>query len=164
MSLMPERIFEDLLAKGLRAPQLPVVNRALIIAFGNRTKRIKRQALIEFQIDGVRYEHVFMIAPNLVPDAILGINFLKENNVVINLTEGRFKTRRDGSYCEHKFFCDSLPKNKVRIGLILNPTFQLNFSELQRQLGGKDYIVGAQTTNAIMPMQQQSQKELLSIL
>jgi predicted aspartyl protease len=93
ISLMPKRIFEDLLAKGLRAPQLPVVNRALITAFGSRTKRIKRQALIEFEIDGVSYEQVFMIAPNLVPDAILGINFLKENNVVTNLTEGRSKCK-----------------------------------------------------------------------
>jgi hypothetical protein len=55
ISLMPERIFEDLLAKGLKAPQLPVVNGALITAFGNRTKRIKRQALIEFKINGVSY-------------------------------------------------------------------------------------------------------------
>lgn len=37
-----------------------------------------------------------MTAPNVVPDAILGINFLKENNVMINLTEGRFKKQRDG--------------------------------------------------------------------
>jgi hypothetical protein len=48
ISLMPERIFEDLLAKGLRAPQLPVVNGALMAAVGNR---IKRQALVEFEID-----------------------------------------------------------------------------------------------------------------
>ena len=163
ISLMPERIFEDLLAKGLRAPQLPVVNGALLTVFGRRTKRIKRQALTEFEIDGVSYEQMFMIAPNLVPDAILGINFLKENNVVINLTESRFKTRRDGSDCEHEFFYGSLPKNKVGVGLISNSKFQLNFSELQRQSDGKENIVGAQTTHALIPMQQQSQKELLSI-
>jgi len=68
-------------AKGLRTQQLPVVSGDLITAF-ERTKRIKGQALIEFKI--VSYEQVFMLAPNLVPDAILGINFLKENNVVIN--------------------------------------------------------------------------------
>ena len=62
-----------------------------------------------------------MTAPNLVPYAILGIDFLKENNVVINLTEGSFKTRRDGLNCERKFFYDSLPKNKVGDGLISNP-------------------------------------------
>ena len=109
--LMPEGIFYNLLAKGLRAPQLPVVNGALITAFGSRTKTIKRRALIEFEIHGVSYEQVFIIALNVVPNAIFGIKFLKVNNVVINLTEGRFKTRRGGSDCEHKFFYDSLPKN-----------------------------------------------------
>jgi hypothetical protein len=104
-----------------------------------------------------------MIAPNLVPDAILGINFLKENNVVINLTEGSFETRRDGSDCERKFFYGSLPKNNVEVDLISNLNFQLNFSELQGQSDGKEKIVGAQTTHALIPMQQQSQKALLSI-
>jgi hypothetical protein len=31
---MPEGIFEDLLTKGLKAPQLPAVNGVLITAFG----------------------------------------------------------------------------------------------------------------------------------
>jgi hypothetical protein len=55
MSLTSEGIFVDLLAKGLTAPQLAVVNRVLVTAFGNGTKRVKRQALIEFEIDGVSY-------------------------------------------------------------------------------------------------------------
>ena len=136
ISLTPKGIFEDLLAKGFRVPQLPIVNGALITGLGNRTERIKRQALIEFEIDGVSYEQVFMIALNLVPGAILGISLLKENNVVINLIEGRFKMRRDGSDCEHKYFCDSSPKNRVGVGLISSPKFQLNFSELQKQSDG----------------------------
>jgi hypothetical protein len=41
ISWMPERVFENLLAMGLRAPQLPVVNGVLITAFGRRTKRKK---------------------------------------------------------------------------------------------------------------------------
>jgi hypothetical protein len=162
ISLMPEKNLEDMLAKGLRAPQLPVFNGALITAFGSKTKRIRRQALIEFEIGGVRYEQLFMIAPNPVPDAILGINSLKEDNVVINLTEGSFKTRRDGSDCEHKFLYGSLPKNKGEVGLISKPKFQLNFSELQGQPHGKENIMGVQTTRALVPLQQQSQKELLS--
>jgi len=87
-----------------------------------------------------------MIAPNQVPDAILGTNFLNENNAVISLTEGRFKTRRDSSDCEHKLFYDSLPKNKVGVGFTSKPNIQLNFSKLQRQSDGKNNTVGAQTT------------------
>jgi len=56
----------------------------LINACGNRTKRIKRQAVIEFEVEGVSYEQVLMIAPNVVPDAIFGINFLKENSHKLN--------------------------------------------------------------------------------
>jgi len=39
----------------------------------------------------------------------------------------------------------------------------LNFSELQRQLDGKENIADVQTAHALIPMQQQSQKELLSV-
>ena len=49
------------------------------------------------------------------------------------------------------------------VGLISNLKFQLNFSESQRQPDRKDYIVGAQTTHALMPMQQQNQEQLLNI-
>ena len=58
--------------------------------------------MIGFEVDGVSYEQVFMIAPNVVPVAILGVGFLQENNVVINFSDGRCKTRKDGSVCEHK--------------------------------------------------------------
>jgi hypothetical protein len=40
---------------GLREPQLPVVNGALITALENRTKRIKKLALSELEIDGFVY-------------------------------------------------------------------------------------------------------------
>jgi hypothetical protein len=93
-----------------------------------------------------------MTAAILVPYAILGIDFLKENNVVINLTEWSFKTRRDGWNCERKFFYDSMPNNKVGVRLIPNQKFQMNFSESQRQPDGKDYIVGAQTREVQPPV------------
>jgi len=52
ISLMSEGIVEDLLRNGLRAPQLPVVNGAVVRAFRNGTKKVKRLALFGFEIDG----------------------------------------------------------------------------------------------------------------
>jgi len=52
ISLILKGNIEDLLWKGLRAPQIPVVNGALITASGNGTKVIKGQAFIEYEIDG----------------------------------------------------------------------------------------------------------------
>jgi len=104
ISLMPERIFEELLTIGVKAPQLPVVNGALTTMFRNKTKGIRRQALIEFEIDGVKYEQVFMILPNLEPDAILGINFLQENDVMIDVARKCFRARKGEEDCTHSFF------------------------------------------------------------
>jgi len=53
-------------------------------------------------------------------------------------------------------------KNKVGVGFIPKPKIQLNFSKIQRQSYGKN-TVGARATLTLMFMQQQSQKELLSI-
>jgi hypothetical protein len=94
-----------------------------------------------------------MIAPNVVPGAILGINFLQENKVVKNIAKRRFETRRYSSNCETNF-CDSLPEDKIGVAVISNPVFQLNFPESQttKQLDGKDHRVGAQTTHALMPV------------
>ena len=104
-----------------------------------------------------------MIVAILVSEFILGINFLKECNVVINLTEVSFETRRDGSDCEQKFLYRSLRKNKVEVDFISKQKFQLKFSELKRQSDGEEIIVGVQATQALIPMQQESQKELFSI-
>jgi hypothetical protein len=88
------------------------------------------QAFIGFEIAGVSYEQVFMTVSNLVPDAVLGINFLQENIVVINSAERRFDTRLYSSNCEHNLY-DSLPKDKMGVALIPNPEFQLSFPESQ---------------------------------
>jgi hypothetical protein len=94
-----------------------------------------------------------------VLDAILGINFLKENNVVINLTEGHFMARRDGFDCECKVFFDTLPKNGVGVGFVSDPEIQLNLPDLQRYSYEKDEIVGMQTTIVLMLVELQGQKK-----
>ena len=46
---------------------------------------------------------VFMIVFNTVRGAVLRINLLQKNKVVINLAETRFETRRDDYNCEPNF-------------------------------------------------------------
>jgi hypothetical protein len=56
---------------GLQLLHIPVVNGVLISAWGSRTKRIRKQALIPIKIDDEMYEQVFMVAPQLLANAIL---------------------------------------------------------------------------------------------
>jgi hypothetical protein len=121
------------------------------------------QALIEFAIGGVSYEQVFMIAPNLVPYAILGINFLHENNFEMNLAKGSFRTRRNGSDYERKFSCGSLPKGEMGVGLVASPGVQLNLTELliTRRDDERVNTVRAETTKNITSMCEESQRAVL---
>jgi hypothetical protein len=91
-----------------------------------------------------------VIVSNLALDAIFGINYLEENNVVINLPEKLFETRRYNSDCERKFYV-SLPKDKMAVAIISNPEFHLKFPESQTiiQPDGKDHTVGAQTAHTL---------------
>ena len=75
-----------------------------------------------------------------MPEAILEINFLRKNNVVINLAEGRFEMRRDGSNCERKFCYDPLPNDQVAVDHISTPELQPRFPESKttKQTDGKE--------------------------
>jgi hypothetical protein len=105
----------------------------------------------------------FMIAPNLVPDAVLGINFLHKNNVEMNFAEERFGTRGNGSNYQRKFFYDSLPKGKVGVGLVARLEVESNLigSLTTRRKDGKNNTVGAETTETLISMRKESQRALL---
>jgi hypothetical protein len=45
---LTEKLYDQLVEARVSVPTLPLDNVALVTAFGRRTKRIKRQALIEF--------------------------------------------------------------------------------------------------------------------
>jgi hypothetical protein len=75
----------------------------LITAFGKRSKRIKSQALVEFEIGEELFEGVFLISPQLINSAIIGCQFLKEYGITINFERESISYSRDGSIKEHRF-------------------------------------------------------------
>jgi hypothetical protein len=47
-NILTEKLYDQLIGAGMAVPTLPLDNVALVMAFGRRTKRIKKQALIDF--------------------------------------------------------------------------------------------------------------------
>ena len=84
---------------------------------------------------------------------------------MINLAEGRFEMRRDGSNSEHTFCYDSLPNGKVAVDRISTPELQPKFPESQttKQPDGKEYTARAETAHAFICVQQQSRGNSLNI-
>lgn len=103
VNLMSERVYEKLIETGLQVPTLPVEGVVLVTAFGRRSKRIRRQALIEFSMGRDVFETIVLVAPQLNSDVILGCQFLREHGVTINFRSETFTYVRDGETREQMF-------------------------------------------------------------
>jgi hypothetical protein len=75
--------------------ELAVQNAVLVSAFGNKTKRIRIQAMMPIRINDIVVDHIFLISPQLLTQALLGMDFCQMNNVIINFPEQWFAMERD---------------------------------------------------------------------
>jgi hypothetical protein len=80
-SIMSEQLFSSLESKGVNFFRIPTTNCVLTTAFGRKSKRIKKQTFLEFDIDGDRYEQSAFVVPDLISDITLGADFLNENQL-----------------------------------------------------------------------------------
>jgi hypothetical protein len=62
VNLLSDRVYEQLAKVGLEIPVLPVENIILVTAFGKRSKRIRRQALLEFSISHDVFQTTLVIS------------------------------------------------------------------------------------------------------
>jgi hypothetical protein len=66
---------------------IPITWAVLISAWGNRTKKIKTQALVPFEMSGGYFEQKCIIALGLIADCILGGDFLGKFQVTFSFKD-----------------------------------------------------------------------------
>jgi hypothetical protein len=71
--------------------------------FGAKSRRITKQALLQFSIDSCTYEVVALVAPRLSTAVILGVDFLKQNRITVDFAESYFETRKGEVTTRHNF-------------------------------------------------------------
>jgi hypothetical protein len=79
---------------GIEILTLPISNCVLEAAFGAKSRRITKQALLQFSIDGCIYEVVSLVAPSLSMEVILRVDFLKQYRIMVDFAESYFETRK----------------------------------------------------------------------
>jgi hypothetical protein len=84
VSLMTEELYYRLKSEGVKSLELGVQNAVLVSAIGSKTKRIRTQAMLPLCIDGIVLDHIFLISPLLLTQALLGVDFCRLNNIVID--------------------------------------------------------------------------------
>jgi hypothetical protein len=65
----------------------------LVSAFNNKSKRVKKQALLEVNIGGTKLDQVVLLSVQLLTEAILGLEFLINYEAEICFPERRITPR-----------------------------------------------------------------------
>jgi hypothetical protein len=96
VNLVAEKVYDQLIEAGMSIPELPLENVALISAFGTKTRRIKKQSLLEFCIGEDKFECVFLVSPQLINPVILGASFASEYGISIDFRVNASIMREEG--------------------------------------------------------------------
>jgi hypothetical protein len=81
INLVTESMYSILMESGVEIPTLPVESVVLITAFGKKSNKIRKQALLEFNLGEDKFEANFLLSPQLINEAILGCQFMKEYGI-----------------------------------------------------------------------------------
>jgi hypothetical protein len=65
ISLLTEELYRNLRSESVEDLELGVQNAVLVSAFGNKTKRIRVQAMMPVRFDDSVMDHIFLISPQL---------------------------------------------------------------------------------------------------
>jgi hypothetical protein len=100
---MSEELFNSLLEMGLKFLHIQVTNFVLSSAWLSKSKKIKKQAWIEYKLGDDQFELNLMTAPQLATDVIFGADFLNDFDVVLDFSNCSFVTRHEDVVRKHRF-------------------------------------------------------------
>ena len=93
LSILNECLYNKLKHAGLSCPELPTQHVNLVSAFNEKSKRIKKQALLEVKIGSLKIVQVVLLSAQLLTEMILGIDFLTNYEAEISFPERRLTLR-----------------------------------------------------------------------
>jgi len=91
MSILNESLYNKLRHAGLQCLELPTQHVNLVSAFSNKSKTVKKQALLD--IGETKLDQVVLLSAQLLTEAILGLDFLISYGAEISFPERRISLR-----------------------------------------------------------------------
>ena len=87
LSIMNEHLYKRLWHKGLKCFELPTQHVNLLSAFNKKSNWVKKQAMLDVSIGDFKINQIFFFSPQILTDAILGLDFLVDHHAVIDFAE-----------------------------------------------------------------------------
>ncbi|GFG32722.1 hypothetical protein Cfor_04170 [Coptotermes formosanus] len=103
MSILNEHLYNKLRLLGLNCLQLPTQHFNLVSAFNERSKTVRKQALLEIQIGDHKVDQVVLLSSQLLTDAILGLDVLNEQEAELSFPERKVSLRISDKFCQLEF-------------------------------------------------------------
>jgi hypothetical protein len=101
--LINEELYENLKSKGYPMFTLPIKATILVTAIGKMSRKLHKQAMVEFEIGGDKFNHVFLVAPHLMVPVITGADFLDDDKINLSFKERSLQADRDGVVIKYRF-------------------------------------------------------------
>jgi len=76
LTLMNEDLYERIKQRGSKYLELPAQHLTLVSAFKDKSRRVKRQIFVPVELCTVVIDHVFLVSPQPLNSAILGVDIL----------------------------------------------------------------------------------------
>jgi hypothetical protein len=93
---------------------IPITGAVLILAWGNRTKKIKTQALVPFEMSVGYFEHICIIAPGKIVNCILDADFLGKCQITISFEDQCMYTKDENGSKQHQFVSEEMSKAELK--------------------------------------------------
>jgi predicted aspartyl protease/adenylate kinase family enzyme len=93
LSILNENLNNKLKYAGLQCLELPTQHVNLVSAFNDKSKRVKKQALLEVNIGGTKLDQVVLLSAQLLTETILGLDFLNNYETEISFPQRRITLR-----------------------------------------------------------------------
>jgi hypothetical protein len=102
-SILNKQLHYKLRLLGLNCLELPTQHLKLVSTFNDRSKGIKKQALLEIQICDSTVDQVVLLSPHLLTDSILGLDFLIDHAAEISSPGKKVSLKINEKYCRLEF-------------------------------------------------------------
>jgi hypothetical protein len=103
LCLMSQDLYKKLRNNGMRNLELPVRNMKLVSVFNDRARKVNIQAMLTLKFGEERVDQIFLIAPRLMTQVLIGVDFCVANKVTVNFPDKCFSMDIGNEVTEHVF-------------------------------------------------------------
>jgi hypothetical protein len=103
LCLMSQDLYNKLKGNGMKNLELPVQNMSLVSAFSDKARKVRTQAMLTLKIGEETVDQIFLIAPRLITQVLIGVDFCVRNKVIISFPDNCFTMKVKNELTKHMF-------------------------------------------------------------